>query len=271
MVSEPHAPICPLFVPGDRPDRFAKAAASGADAVIFDLEDAVSPDAKAAAREAVVRRDPIGLQIIVRINASDTAWFPEDIAALVVNPPDIVMLAKAEQASDLAYVRSTCGGRVGLIPLVETARGLAGLDALLRAEGVVVAAFGSLDFALDLGCDHEWDALPLMRSELVLRSRLAGLAPPIDGVTTDLDSPVAVETEARRARALGFGGKLAIHPRQTAPISNAFRSSPEDIAWTHRVMASLDGRGAQRVDGKMIDRPVVERARRILARNRSPA
>ncbi len=270
MVTESFSPVACLFVPGDRPDRFGKAAASGANAVILDLEDAVVPEAKSRAREAIAARDRLSCPVIVRINAADTPWFSEDAASLAANPPDAVMLAKAERTADLARLRSVLGETVKLVPQIETARALADLDMLLGAEGVAVAAFGSLDFALDLGCEHEWEALLLARSELVLRSRLAGRAPPIDGVTVVLDDPAVVESDARRARSLGFGGKLAIHPAQIAPIRAAFAFSQKEIDWAERVTSAITGGAAQRVDDKMIDRPVIERAKQILVRSSRP-
>ena len=257
--------VAPLFVPGDRPEQFAKAAASGGDAVILDLEDAVAPENKAAARVAVATRPALPCPVIVRIHAGDAAAFEEDLAALARHPPESVMLAKAETAADLRRIRAVLGA-VRLIPLIESARGLAGLPDMLGVEGVAQAAFGSLDFALDLGCAPDWEPLALARAEIVLRSRLASLAAPIDGVTLALDRSELVEADARRACALGFGGKLAIHPRQVVPIRSAFAPSAEEIAWADRVLAAIEGGGDQRIDGRMIDRPVIERARRIHAR-----
>jgi len=265
MVSPLPAPIAPLFVPGDRPERFGRAAASGTDAVILDLEDAVAPENKAAARIAVAARGPLAAPVIVRVHAAESGRLDDDLAALAADPPETIMLAKAEAADELARIRTALGDGVRLVPLIESARGLVALGEMLSVDGVVTAAFGSLDFALDLGCDPDWEPLLAARSEIVLRCRLAGRAPPIDGVTLVLDDDAPVEREARRARALGFGGKLAIHPRQVAPIRAAFRPSAEDVAWAERVFAALDGAGAQRIDGKMIDRPVIERARRIRA------
>jgi citrate lyase subunit beta/citryl-CoA lyase len=154
-----------------------------------------------------------------------------------------------------------------VIPLIETARGVAGLPDLLATPGVAIAAIGTLDLAVDLGCEPSWEALLLARSTLVLQSRLAGLPAPLDGVTAATDDEALAEAETRRAAALGFGGKLAIHPRQVAPIRRGLRPTEAQIAWAERIVAAETG-GAVRVDGAMADRPVLEQARRILSRVR---
>lgn len=262
--------IAPLFVPGDRPERFAKAAGSGADAVILDLEDAVAGERKAYARDCVRAHDLDGSRIIVRLNARSSPGFTPDIHALRDASFAALMLAKTERAGDVAAVHEALGRAVPVIPLIETAAGIANLSEILSAPGSCVAAFGSIDLALDLGCAHAWDALLLARSELVLRSRLAGLPAPLDGVTTVIDDPAVVECDARRAADLGFGGKLAIHPRQIAPITRAFLPDERAMAWAKRVVATAESGAAVSLEGEMIDRPVVERARRILAREVKP-
>lgn len=265
MVTPFRPPLVPLFVPGDRPDRFAKAAASGADAVILDLEDGVAPDRKDMARRAVAAHGLRGATVIVRVNAATTPWFGDDLAALAAAGIAAIMLPKAETAAEVAEVRRRLGRALPVLPLIETARGLAGLAALLPVPGIAVAALGHLDLAVDLGCAPSWDALLLARSTLVLQSRLAGLPPPIDGVTPALDDEATAEADARAAAALGFGGKLAIHPRQVAPIRRGLEPSAAEVAWARR-MLSAEGAGAARVDGVMVDAPVLARARGILAR-----
>lgn len=271
MVNTPIRPlIAPLFVPGDRPERFAKAAASGADAVILDLEDAVAADRKAYARECIRSHGLDGARTIIRINARTSPCFEADLVALREIPVAALMLPKAEHASDVAAIHAALERTVPVIPLIESAAGLAGLTELLGAPGVCIAAFGSVDYALDLGCAHAWEPLLLARGELVLRSRLAGLAAPLDGVTTAIDDPAAVEHDGRRAADLGFGGKLAIHPRQVAAIGRAFLPDEAAVAWAQRVISTADAGAARSLDGEMIDRPVMERARRILARAAKP-
>lgn len=267
MVSTAIGPlVVPLFVPGDRPERFAKAAASGADAVILDLEDAVPAEHKTFARERVRDHGLAGPRTIVRINARTTAFFSADLAALAGTPVAALMLPKAERATDIAAIHAALGRTVPVIPLIESAADMGNLTEILDAPGVAAAAFGSIDYALDLGCMHSWEPLLLARAELVLRSRLAGLPAPIDGVTTAIDDPAAVERDARRAADLGFAGKLAIHPHQVAPISRAFLPDEAAISWARRVISTAAPGAARSPDGEMIDRPVMERARRILAR-----
>lgn len=250
----------PLFVPANRPERFAKAAASGADAVILDLEDAVATDAKDAARAAL----DVGftkLPVIVRINAHGTPWHDADVRAVAALKPAAVILPKAEEPAQVGSVIAALAG-VPVIALVESARGLANARALAEA-GVVRLAFGSVDFCADLGCEHLREVLLPARSELVLASRLAGIAAPIDGVTVQLDDLTISHADAAHSRALGMTGKLCIHPKQIAEVKRAFAPTSAEIDWAQRVLASGDG--AVSVDGAMVDEPVRLRARAILA------
>ena len=260
----------PLFVPGDRPERFAKAAASGADAVILDLEDAVAAERKVFALEQVCDHGLDGSRTIIRVNPHASPRFEADLSALRKARFAALMLPKVESVEDIAAVHAALGRIAPVIPLIETAAGLARLTAILAAPSLCQAAFGSIDYALDLGCEPGREPLLAARCELVLRSRLAGLAAPLDGVTTTIDDPAAVEQDARHAAALGFGGKLAIHPRQIAPIGRAFLPDEAAVAWARRVVSTATEGSAQSLDGQMIDRPVVERARRILARATMP-
>lgn len=250
----------PLFVPADRPERFAKAAASGADAVILDLEDAVAADAKDAAR-AELKTDFTALPVIVRINAADTQWHLADLAAVTALPVAAVMLPKAEDAATAEGVARATGHPV--IALIESARGLANARQIASAQGVRRLAFGSIDFCADLACAHLREVLVPARSELVLASRLAGIAAPIDGVTVQLDDPAISHEDASHARALGMTGKLCIHPKQIAAIRQAFAPTAQEVDWARRVLASGDG--AVSVDGAMVDEPVRIRARAILS------
>jgi citrate lyase subunit beta/citryl-CoA lyase len=250
-----------LFVPGDRPDRFDKACASGADAVIVDLEDAVAPDAKAHARNAVGRWLTAERRVWLRINACSTSWFRDDLA--LARHPGVtgVVLPKAETVNDLRHLAG-----IRVIALIESARGMANLDAIAGSTDVVRLAFGSIDFAVDVGIPGEGEALLFFRSRLVLASRLFGLAAPIDGVTVAIDDAAALRADTQRARSLGFGGKLCIHPRQIGIVREIFAPTAAEVAWAERVIAAADAaRGAAvAVDGAMVDRPVVMRARAIL-------
>lgn len=254
-----------LFVPGDRADRFAKAAASGADLVVCDLEDAVDPTAKDAARAAVAEWLASGGRAGVRLNAAHTEWYAADCASLSGLPGLVaVMVPKAEDPASLAELASRLGG-TPLIALIETALGLHRATELASAPGVARLAFGSIDFALDAGASEDDEALLFARSSLVVSSRVAGLSRPIDGVTVDLDDPAAAGRDAARAQRLGFGGKLCVHPRQVEPVNAAFSPSREEVEQARRVITAAGGGAAVRVDGRMVDAPVLERARRILA------
>lgn len=255
-------PTLLLFVPGNRPERFAKAAASGADAVIIDLEDAVAPEDKPAARRAAATARPEGAPLFVRVNAAGTPWHAEDLAALLPSPAGI-LLPKAEDPAVLAAIRGAIGSERPLVALVESTRGLAMARDLARhADGL---AFGSIDFAADLGCAHTRQALLFARSELVFASRLAGIAAPIDGVTATIGDDGLTEEDARHGAELGFGGKLLIHPRQVAAARRGFAPAPEEVDWARQVLAA-GGDGAVAVGGMMIDAPVRIRAEGILAR-----
>jgi citrate lyase subunit beta/citryl-CoA lyase len=258
-VSDPFNVIAPLFVPGDRPERFAKAAASAADAVIIDLEDAVAPARKQAARQALVT-DFTDKPVFVRINGPDTPWHEEDVRALEQLSIAGIIFPKAENITEL----SRLAGAHGIIALIETVAGLAEARAIARSGQVRRLAFGSVDFAADLGCDHDREALAAARAEILLASRLASLPAPLDGVTTRLDDLSVSRDDARYARRLGFGGKLCIHPAQVPVVLDGFRPSEEEVAWARQVLET--DAGATSVDGAMVDEPVRVRARSILSR-----
>lgn len=260
-----------LFVPGDRPDRFGKAAASGADAVILDLEDAVAPGDKPAARYAVAD----WLQenhALVRINAADSEFHAEDVRTLA-GAPGLrgIVLPKSERAEELVALTRAVPGELPVVALVETALGVHEATTLARVPGVVRLAFGSLDFALDAGTGTGHEELLYARSRLVLASRVAGIAAPVDGVTPVLDDPMTVSADAHAAARLGFGGKLAIHPKQLVAINEGFAPTDGQLQWAERMLdaVSAAGAGAVQVDGQMVDRPRVELARRISAARRS--
>lgn len=267
-----HPPVAPLFVPASRPDRFGKADTSGTDAVILDLEDAVVVADKERARDAVFAGScKLSSPTIVRINAAGTPWHEADLDAVRRLEGICIMLPKAENRQDIVNLKSRLGRDVPVIALVETALGLSRLPDILTADNVVMAAFGSVDFSLDLGCAH--DRLPLLaaRSELVWRSRAAGHAAPLDGVTTDLSDSTATQEDARHAAELGFGGKMAVHPNQVKPILRSFLPDAAQIEWARKVLSVASTGEALKVDGEMVDRPVLERARKILGRANLPS
>lgn len=255
----------PLFVPADRPDRFEKAARSGADALILDLEDAVAAEAKDTARSNIAS-DFTKHPVIVRINAMNTPWFNADLAAVSQGNFAAVMVPKAERAEDLADLSDRLP-QTPIIALIETAVGHANARPIAAIDNVVRLAFGSIDYCADVGCAHERDALLWARTTLVLASKLEGIAPPLDGVTAAIKDAELPHADAQHARSLGMTGKLCIHPAQIEPIKRAFAPTEEEIDWAKRVLAAADGASA--VDGQMVDAPVRLRAAAILENNAS--
>jgi citrate lyase subunit beta/citryl-CoA lyase len=257
-----------LFVPGTRPDRFAKAAASGADAVILDLEDAVAPQDKVSARALVAGyvRDQ---RALVRVNGAGTPWFADDLAALAdAGRPAGIVLPKAESPEQVAGIVTALGRRVPIFALIESARGVRDANLIAQTPGVIRMMFGNLDFALDSGINvRSADERELLfaRSALVIASRAAGLPGPVDGVQPDIENDAATGDTARSAADLGFTGKLCIHPRQIPLVHSAFEPSAGELRWAARVLelAGDSGGAAVRLDGEMIDAPRLELARRI--------
>ncbi len=255
-----------LFVPGNRPERFDKALAAGAGSVIVDLQDAVPAAGKDAARAALQSwLAQASAPVSVRINAADTPWFQADLAVCSSPMVAAIMLSKAENPQDLAAC-AQAAPQAHLLPLIETAKGFEALSALTAVPGVERLVFGSIDFQLDLGITGEDEELLFFRSQLVLASRLGGLQAPVDGVTTDIHDAHKLQAAAARARRLGFGAKLCIHPAQVAAVNAAFRPSAAEADWARRVVAAAaaSAGAAASVDGKMIDLPVIQLARRIL-------
>lgn len=267
-----------LFVPADRPERHARALATGTGGVIVDLEDAVAPERKASAREGLAASfaalPEAGRQrLLVRINASGTPWHDDDraaVAALVAQGLIAgVVLPKAEQAGDLRQLAEAIGPRGLLVPLIESAAGLAALDELAAAPRVLRLAFGNLDFQADVGlaCDADEAELVPVRLALLLATRRAGLPAPIDGVTPDWRDTQRLAADTARARRGGFGAKLCIHPDQVAPVHAALGPSADELVWARRVIDAIRsaGGGVVSLDGRMVDAPVVRLAERLLA------
>lgn len=259
-----------LFVPGCRPDRFAKAMASGADAVILDLEDAVAPTDKPAARDAVAawlaRVPACDLErIVVRVNDAGTMWHADDLSAMRSARAGAVLLPKAESAPQVAGLCAALPG-TRVMALIESARGVAEVERIASA-GIARLVFGTLDLALDLDIDITVDAsgLDYAGSRIAIASRVAGLPAPVAGVTPQLDDTGRLLHDLHDARRLGFGAKLCIHPGQVAPVHQALRPDAKALEWARRVLAAdAESPGAARLDGRMIDRPVVLQAQRTL-------
>lgn len=256
-----------LFVPGNRPERFDKACAAGADVVILDLEDAVALDEKPVARKAVRNWLEQGGNAWLRVNGTDTDWYSDDLSLLELPGVRGVTLPKAETAEQICALACRVRSGTPVMPLIETALGLWNADAIAAVDGVARLAFGSVDFQLDTGIGGDGDELLYARSRIVIASRVAGKLPPVDGVTTDLNDPAVLASDVARARRLGFGGKLCIHPKQVGSINAGFLPSPGEIEWARAVVAAADAAGgnAVRLEGKLIDRPLIERARVTLA------
>jgi citrate lyase subunit beta / citryl-CoA lyase len=275
-----------LFAPGNHARRVEKALSLDADAVILDLEDAVAIAEKPATRTAVtaVLTRPRRSTLYIRINALDTEFCIGDLLAVVRPGLDGIILPKVETAAGLFAVdwlllqlerEHGLGGRsIDLIPIIETARGLAAIDEILaagtRAKRV---AFGAGDFTRDL--DMVWSRgeieLGYARARIATAARAAGLEAPLDTVWVDLSDAAGLEASARTALALGYQGKMCIHPEQIAVVNGVFTPSPAEVEFSERVVAAFgraeaEGSAAIQLDGKFIDYPIVYRAQRILDR-----
>lgn len=260
-----------LFVPANRPERYAKALESGADAVIVDLEDAVALPQKEEARATLarwLRGNGPQPRLWVRINAADTVWHGDDLLTFSALSMAGIVLPKAEEAKTLSSIARRLGPGRGLIALIESAAGLAAMREIAAVPGVQRLAFGSIDAQVDLGmqCGPEEEELMHFRMEMVMVSRLAGIAPPIDGVTTDFNDDAFLARMVQRARRMGFGAKLCIHPKQVEGVRRGFMPGEQELAWAEEVMAAVrasDG-GAISLKGKMIDKPVILQAEKFL-------
>jgi citrate lyase subunit beta/citryl-CoA lyase len=265
-----------LFVPGSRPDRCDKALASRADAVIVDLEDAVAPADKASARESVAAwcRSPAFSRerVVLRINDQTTRWFDEDLALVREAGIQAVVLPKTERPEQIERVASAMPDDGFVIALVETAAAMIEVDTLARAPRLQRIAFGTLDYALDLDLNGDERGLLYPACRIALASRAAGIASPIAGVTPDIGDESKLLADLAFARACGFGAKLCIHPKQVDVVQAAMRPSEAELAWARRVATAVEsGAGVVQLDGKMVDRPVIAKAMRILAQEPSPS
>jgi len=258
-----------LFVPADRPERYAGAVASGADAVIIDLEDAVAPDRKQMARaslcDALNSMPVASTPVFVRINAIGTPWHSDDLIAVfsLLRDGQIagIMLPKTESTNDIETIRTALGVATPIIALIETAAGLAKADEIAHATDRI--AFGSIDFVADIGCDHTREALLFARSQLVIAARVARQAAPIDGVTRSTRNEDEIEADARYGASLGLKAKLLIHPAQVAPARRGLAPTQTELAWADQILAASGEGGAVSLDGHMVDAPVIARAHQI--------
>lgn len=265
-----------LFVPGARQDRFAKAVAAGADAAIIDLEDAVLPSEKDKARSDVLAwlATWSGKGIAVRINSPRTVHGCADIAAFaasgILSKLDFIMVPKAETSVDLEIVAEALGTDIPLIAVMESGRALANVQAVaMKASGGVL--FGGADFSASLGADlADWDAMLTARALVSAACGAAGV-PAYDVPYLDVKDPAGLAETTRKARLMGFSGRACIHPDQVATVNAAFTPSEADIAEAQAIIDALNAAsgGAVLHKGKLVDRPVILAAERVLAKAKS--
>nr|CDQ34486.1 Citrate lyase subunit beta-like protein [Virgibacillus halodenitrificans] len=268
----PHALRSLLFVPATRPDRIAKALASPADAVIVDLEDAVADGDKAAARDALAAflADNPQASLVVRVNAPDSPHHALDLALCARHMAVTHLLVPKAEAVPALEQAAACGKPLWL--QIETATGLLALPGLAGMAGVERLSFGALDLITELGLTPETPGARQMldqgRYQLVVHSRAAGLAAPLESPHPAIDDTDAVARTAVHAKEMGFAGMLCIHPRQLPAVNQAFSPSEADVAWARQVVDGANHQaGAFSVAGQMVDAPVVSRARGILAKH----
>ena len=262
-----------LFVPGTRPDRFTKALDSGASGVILDLEDAVAAEDKEIARNAIRAAWPSFTaaqkkRLVIRSNSPGSHFYSADLILAQELDLACLLIPKSESMDEINGAALVLPN-TAIIPMIETAIGLDHLREIANANQVIRLALGNLDLQADLGmvCDPQETQLHTARYQIVLASRVAQIAPPIDGVTPSTDDVARVQDDAERAKRMGFGGKLCIHPKQVGIVKAAFMPSEEELTWAKRVIeADLASKGgAMKLDGRMIDRPVVLLAQRTIA------
>ena len=275
-----------LFAPGNHARRVEKALTLPADAVILDLEDAVAVSEKPATRALVAEAfsQPRHGALYARINGYTTEWCHGDIVSIVLPGLDGIILPKVESPDQLRSIdwlltalereRGLPEGRIDLVPIIETALGVSNVGAIAGSGSRVKRlAFGAGDYTLDLGMVWSRDESELLpaRSAVVMASRAAGIEPPLDTVWADLRDAEGLSRSAQHAAALGFQGKMCIHPDQIAVANAAFSPSEQQLAWASRVIAAFDeaearGMASIQLDGQFIDYPIVQRARQIAAR-----
>jgi citrate lyase subunit beta / citryl-CoA lyase len=262
-----------LFVPGTRPDRFTKALDSGASGVILDLEDAVATEDKEIARNAIRAAWPSFTaaqkkRLVIRSNSPGSHFYSADLILAQELDLACLLIPKSESMDEINGAALVLPNTT-IIPMIETAIGLDHLREIANANQVIRLALGNLDLQADLGmvCDPQETQLHTARYQIVLASRVAQIAPPIDGVTPSTDDVARVQDDAERAKRMGFGGKLCIHPKQVGIVKAAFMPSAEELAWAKRVIEADQASkgGAVKLDGRMIDRPVVLLAQRTIA------
>jgi citrate lyase subunit beta/citryl-CoA lyase len=257
-----------LFVPGDRPERFAKAHAAGGDAVVLDLEDGIDPERRDASRRHVSEYlHSSAPKSLVRLSGAKGSDLGADLAFIADRPALAgVLIPKAEDSHDVeAVIRGLPPGK-SVVLLLETAVGVLAAPALARVTGVTRLALGTFDLEVDTGLSQDADILRSVRVGLTLASSAAGLWGPIDGVCADLADPSVTAAAAREAARAGFTGKLCVHPKQVAAVNGVYSPSPESVKEAQRILAASARHGAAafRLDGRMVDAPVIRRAQSVI-------
>lgn len=256
-----------LFVPGSRPERFAKALEAGADAVCIDLEDAVAPQQKEQARlevAAFVRERPGAAG--VRLNPVRGDLGLQDLRALSGTDLPFLMLPKVESAADVDLAAKLIG-EVPLWPIVESAEGLRHAWEIAAVDGVAGVLFGAVDYSADVGCTLDWDALLYARGALAAAAGRAGVQL-LDVPHLDLNDAADLAASTRRSKALGFTGRACIHPAQVETVNACHTPSAAEVDRARRIVEAFDqgSGGAALLDGKLIELPVLRTARRTLER-----
>ena len=277
---DPTITTCMLFTPANRPDRYEKGMATGADGVVIDLEDAISLAEKDSARTMVVDyfrekgRIPADRPFVsaIRLNNIHTLAGLKDLSALVDSGirPDVLLLPKVESPGEVNILESHLTGRqaeIRFMALIETALGLQNADAIAQSsERVSALVFGGADLATDLSAEAGWEPMLFARSRLVQAAATAGIVA-LDVPYLDLQDMSGLQPECIRVKALGFAGKFAIHPKHVPVVMDIFRPDPASISLAHRIVEAYEAvhGNACEVDGKMVDLPVYRSARRTLA------
>lgn len=263
-----------LYMPASNARAIEKARDLDCDVVILDLEDAVAPDQKAMARDQAVAAGGFGhREWVIRANGLDTEWSADDLAAIAKARPDAVLLPKVSDAETLRAARKAIGDGPALWAMIETARAIVDLRAIGEAAaetGLAAFVVGPNDLAKELRLRPGVDRAPLLPilSQIVTVARAYGIVP-LDGVMNGFDDEGAVEAECRQGLAFGFDGKTLIHPKQIGPANRVFAPSADEISWAEKIVAAFDapenqGKGAIKVDGKMVELLHRDDARRTL-------
>jgi citrate lyase subunit beta / citryl-CoA lyase len=267
-----------LFAPGNSEKKMLKALNIDTEAVIIDLEDAVVAKEKDKARQLVysvlnnLELEDIKTKIYVRINSIKTPWFFDDMNLINRLPQlDGIMVPKSEDRTSITLAAELLNREIEILPLIESARGVNNIeDVLCSHHSVRKVAFGSVDFALDLGVDWSEDGMErtYAMSKLVLASRSLGLEPPIDAVFPVIDKKDSFISDTKKGKQLGFYGKMVIHPKQIEWVNEVYTPNANQVEWCTKVInvyETPNNEGAIDMDGKLIDRPVYLLAKRLIA------